>query len=476
MQVTETKTEGLKRDFKIVVPVADIEERVNSRLKELSGTVKIPGFRPGKVPAAMLKKRYGASVMGEVLEKTVSETTFQAMNDRGLRPAIQPKVEITSFEEGSDLEYTIAVEVMPDIEPVDYSGIKLERRVAEVEDSVVDETLQRMAESSKSSEPVTTARKSKKGDIAVINFVGKVDDEEFPGGKADGYQLELGSNSFIPGFEDQLMGAKAGDHVEVKVDFPKEYGAENLAGKAAVFDVDVTELRESVPAVIDDEFATKAGMESLDALKKAVRDEHEREYKSIGRMHLKRSLLDALSEMYDFEVPEGMIEQELESIWTQFEEQRKQNPDAVKEEYGDQSDDDIKADLREISERRIRLGLVLAEVGQSNNIKVTQEDINRAIMTEARRYPGQEQQVVEFYQKNAEAMNSLQAPLLEDHVVDFMLELAAVSDKKVTRDELMAEPDEDEAPTKKKAAAKKAPAKKKPAKKAPAKKPAAKKE
>ncbi|MBL6946197.1 MAG: trigger factor [Rhodospirillales bacterium] len=476
MQVTETKTEGLKRDFTIVVPVADIEERVNKRLKELSGTVRIPGFRPGKVPAAMLKKRYGDSVMGEVLEKTVSETSFQAMNDRGLRPALQPKVEITSFEEGSDLEYTIAVEVMPDIETVDYSGIKLERRVAEVEDSVIDETLQRMAEGSKSSEPVAKARKSKKGDIAVINFVGKVDDEEFPGGKADGYHLELGSNSFIPGFEDQLIGAKPGDHVEVKVDFPKEYGAENLAGKAAVFDVDVTELRTSVPAVIDDEFATKAGMESLDALKKAVRDEHEREYKSIGRMHLKRSLLDKLSEMYDFEVPEGLVEQELDAIWTQFEEQRKQNPDAVKEEYGDKSDDDIKAELREISERRIRLGLVLAEVGQSNNIKVTQEDINRAIMSEARNYPGQEQKVVEFYQNNAEAMNSLQAPLLEDRVVDFMLELATVTEKTMSREELMAEPEE-EAPAKKKAAAKKAPAKKKAAaKKAPAKKTAAKKE
>ena len=474
MQVTETKTEGLKRDFTIVVPVSDIEERVNSRLKELSGTVRIPGFRPGKVPVSLLKKRYGDSVMGEVLEKTVSETTFQAMNDRGLRPALQPKVEITSFEEGADLEYTIAVEVMPDIEAIDYAKVSLERRVAEVDDSVIDETLERMAEGNKSSEPITTARKSKKGDIAVIDFVGKVDDEEFPGGKADGYQLELGSGSFIPGFEEQLIGAKVGDHVEVKVAFPKEYGAENLAGKDAVFDVDVKELRETKPGVIDDEFATKAGMENLDALKKAVRDEHEREYKQISRMHLKRNLLDTLSDMYDFEVPEGLVDQELESIWTQFEEQRKQNPDAVKEEYGDKSDDDIKAELRDISERRIRLGLVLAEVGQSNNIKVTQEDINRAIMAESRRYPGQEQKVVEFYKSNAEAMNSLQAPLLEDRVVDFMLEMATVSDKNVTREELMAEPEEDEAPKKK--AKSKAAAKKKPAKKAPAKKAAAKKE
>lgn len=464
MQVTETKTEGLKRDFTIVVPAADIENRINARLTEISQTVRIPGFRPGKVPASLLRKRYGAAVMGEVLERTVGETSMEAMTEKGIRPAMQPKVEITSFDEGKDLEYTMAVEIMPEIEPVDFSTIELERMVVDVEESEVDETLQRMAEANKTSEPIAEARGAEKGDVAVIDFVGKVDGTEFPGGKADGYHLELGSGSFIPGFEDQLIGVKAGDKVEVKVSFPKEYGAADLAGKDAVFDVTVQELRATQPATIDDEFAKKAGLESLEALKKVVREEHEREFKAASRMRLKRTLLDRLAEMYDFEVPEGLVESELNSIWEQFEEQRKQNPDAAKSEYGDKSDDEIKEEFRDISRRRIRLGLVLAEVGQTNKIQVTQEDLNRAVVAEARRYPGQEQKVIEYYQKNPEAMDSLRAPLLEDRVVDFMLEMTKIDERKVTREELLRDPDEEEAP------AKEAKPKKKPAKKAGAKK------
>lgn len=468
MQVTETKTEGLKRDFKIVVPATDIENRITARLNEISQTVRIPGFRPGKVPASMLRKRYGASVMGEVLERAVGETTMKAMSDKGVRPAMQPKVEITSFEEGKDLEYTMAVEVMPEIVPVDYGKIELERLTSEVAESEIEETLQRMAEANKTSEPIATERASEKGDVAVIDFVGKVDGKEFPGGKADGYHLELGSGSFIPGFEEQLIGAKVGAHVVVNVAFPKEYGAAELAGKDATFDVDIKELRGTQPATIDDEFAKKAGLDSLDALKKVIREEHERELKAISRMRLKRALLDTLATLYDFEVPEGLVEAELDAIWQQFEEQRKQNPDAAKTEYGDKSDDDIKAELRDIARRRIRLGLVLAEVGQTNKIQITQEDLNRAIVAEARRYPGQEQKVIEYYQKNPEAMDGLRAPLIEDRVVDFMLEMAKVEERKVTREELMREPDEDEAPAAK--AKPKDGTKKKPAKKASAKK------
>ncbi len=468
MQVTETKTEGLKRDFKIVVPATDIENRITARLEQLSQTLRIPGFRPGKVPVSLLRKRYGSSVMGEVLERTVGETTVKAMTDHGVRPAMQPKVEITSFEEGKDLEYTMAVEVLPEIAPVDFSKIELERLTVDVEDSEIDDVMQRMAEANKVSEPVVGERAAAKGDVVVIDFVGKVDGTEFPGGKADGYHLDLGSGSFIPGFEDQLIGAKAGDHVTVNVTFPKEYGAADLAGKDAVFEVDIKELRSTKPATIDDEFAKKAGLENLDGLKKAVRDEHEREFKAISRMRLKRALLDKLAEMYDFAVPESMAEAELNSIWTQFEEQRKQNPDAAKKEYGDKSDDDIKAEFRGIAERRIRLGLVLAEVGQANKIQVTQDDINRAIVAEARRYPGQEQKVIDYYKKNAEAMDSLRAPLIEDRVVDFMLEMAKLTERKVTREELLRDPDEEEAGEA--AAPAKGEAKKKPGKKASAKK------
>jgi len=460
MQVTETKTEGLKRDFKIVVPATDIENRITARLEQLSQTVRIPGFRPGKVPVSLLRKRYGPSVMGEVLERAVGETTVKAMTDHGVRPAMQPKVEITSFEEGKDLEYTMAVEVLPEIAPVDFSKIELERLTVDVEDSEIEDVLNRMAEANKVSEPVADERAAEKGDVVVIDFVGKVDGKEFPGGKADGYHLDLGSGSFIPGFEDQLIGAKAGDHVAVNVAFPKEYGAAELAGKDAVFDVDVKELRSTKPATVDDDFAKKAGLENLDALKKAIRDEQEREFKAISRMRLKRALLDALAEMYDFAVPESMAEAELDSIWSQFEEQRKQNPDAAKKEYGDKSDDDIKAEFRAIAERRIRLGLVLAEVGQANKIQVTQDDINRAIVTEARRYPGQEQKVVEYYKKTPEAMDALRAPLLEDRVVDFMLEMAKLTDRQVTREELLRDPDESDAEPPAKSEAKKTPAKK----------------
>lgn len=477
MQVTETKTEGLKRDFKVVVPASDIEERVSNRLKELSGTVRIPGFRPGKVPVSLMKKRFGASVMGEVLEKAVNEATAKTMTDKGIRPAVQPKIEITSFDEGKDLEYTMAVEVMPEIEAVDYSKISLERMVVEAEESEIDQTLERMAAANKSSEPAPDDKSAETGDVTVIDFVGKVDGEEFAGGKADGYHLELGTGSFIPGFEDQLIGAKSGEHVVVNVAFPKEYGAAELAGKDAVFEVDVKEVRTTAPAVIDDEFAKKAGVENLEALKKAVRDEHEREYKAMARMRLKRALLDRLAELFDFEVPESLVEQEQEGIWAQFEEQRKKNEEAVKAEYGDKSDDEIKEEFRTIAERRIRLGLVLAETGQANNIQVTQEDLNRAVVAETRRYPGQERQVMEYYQKNPDAMEALRAPLLEERVVDFMLEMADVTDKKVTQEELMKDPDDESATakssakTKPKSGAKRKTQKKKapPAKKATAK-------
>ncbi len=445
MQVIETNNEGLKRDFKIVVPAADIEEQISKRLGELSRTVRLPGFRPGKVPVALLRKRFGPAVMGEVLEKTVSESTQKAMTDRGMRPAMEPKIEITSFEEGADLEYTMAVEVLPEVELPDFAKIELERLTAEVPDTEIEEALTRIAEANRSTEPLAEARPSEKGDIVLIDFVGKIDGEEFAGGKAEGYELDLGSGSFIPGFEDQLIGAKAGDHVDVKVTFPETYGASELAGKDAVFEVDVKELRSSKAAAIDDELAKKLGLETLDALKQAIRDEREREFRELSRLRLKRALLDELAKHYDFAVPSGLMEQEFEGIWAQFEAEKERNPDAVKAEYGEKSEDEIKADLRQIAERRMRLGLVLAEVGRSNNIQVTQDDLNRAVMSEARRFPGQEQKVVEHYRSHPEAMNSLRAPILEERVVDFILEMASVSEKKVSPEELLRDPDAEEA-------------------------------
>ena len=463
MQVTETKSEGLTKEFKIVVPADDIVGQVDGRLDELTRTVRLPGFRPGKVPVSLLRKKFGQAVMGEVLEKAVGEATQQTLTDRGIRPATQPKVEVTSFEEGKDLEYTLTVETLPEIDPVDFDSLKLERLVAAPEDKEIEEALDRLAKAHKSSEPVAGDRKSQSGDILVIDFVGKIDDKEFPGGKAEAYSLELGSGTFIPGFEDQLIGTGAGDHVAVTVKFPENYGAEELAGKDAVFDVDVKEIREGKPAEIDDELAKKVGAENLDALKKGIHEEHDRELKNVSRMRLKRTLLDQLAEAYSFAVPPSMREAEAEAIWKQFEAQREAGRLDDKEFEG-KSDDEIKEEFKTIAERRVRLALVLAEVGRTNNIQINQEDVNRALMAEARRYPGQERQVIEYYRKSPEAMEAIRGPLMEDKVVDFILEMASVSEKSVSVAELLKDPDEEEAPAEpapkkkggRKAAAKKA--------------------
>ena len=459
MQATETKTEGLKREFDVVVPANEIDERINKRLEELKGQVNLPGFRPGKIPASMMKKRFGASVMGEVLEAAVGEATKQVLTDNAIRPAIQPQIEVKSFDEGKDLEYTIAVEVLPEIEKIDFATLELERMVTEPNEDDLKEALDRLAAGNKTSEPITGKRKSKSGDIVVIDFVGKVDGEEFAGGKADAYELELGSGSFIPGFEEQLTGAKAGDHVEVNVKFPDEYGAAELAGKDALFEVDVKEIRETTPGEINDELAKKAGLEDLDALKKAIGEEHDRELKNISRTRLKRNLLDMLSERYDFEVPEGMLKAEGDAIWAQFEEQRKAGR-LDEAEFEGKSDDDIKAEFSEIAERRVRLALVLAEVGRENELQIGQDEINRALMNEARQYQGQEKLVFDYYKNNPEAMEALRGPLMEDKVVDFILELATISDRTVSREELLKDPDADDAekveekPKKKRAAKK----------------------
>jgi len=475
MQVTETNAEGLKRDFTVVVPASDIESEIVSKLEEVKKTIRMPGFRPGKVPVSLLRKQHGAAVMGEILEKTVNETSQKIHEDNEIRPAMMPKIEVTKFEEGSDLEYTMAVEKFPEFEPTDFSKIEIERLKVDIADSEIEEGLKRLADMHKESNPITTKRKSKAGDIVVIDFLGKVDDVPFDGGQADDYSLELGSGQFIPGFEDQVTGAKAGDKVEVKVTFPEEYGSADLAGKDAVFDVTVKEIREGVPAELNDDLAKKMGMEDLGKLKEALKEEQGREYEGMSRMRMKKVLFDILLEKHDFELPSGLIEQEFEGIWKQFEETREKNPESIDESDKDKTDDELKEEYQALAQRRVRLALLLSEVGRLNDIEVTQEELNRSIMNEARRYPGQEKMVFEFYQQNQEARESLRGPVLEDKVVDYIVELAKVKEKTVSVEELMKDPEEDAKP-KKKAAAKKAPAKKAPAKKAPAKKAAAKKD
>jgi trigger factor len=456
MQVTEINADGLKHEFKVVVPAGQLETRLTDKLAEIARTVRLPGFRPGKVPMSLVRKKYAAAVMGEVLEAAVNDGAGTAISSKNLRPAVQPKVEIVSFAEGSDLEFTVAVEVMPEFKPMDFASISLEREKATVPDAEIDDAIRSIAERHEQSEPVERAAAS--GDIVVIDFVGKQDGIAFPGGSAEDYQLKLGSGTFIPGFEDQLTGKKAGDKALVQVTFPEGYGNGELAGKGAEFDVTVKEVRATKPAAHDDELAKNVGLESFDALRGAVRDEINRELDVATRLRVKRKLLDVLASGHDFPVPPTMVEGEFEQIWKQVEKEKAEGrldaADAAK------SEDELKAEYRTLAERRVRLGLLLAEVGRANNITVTQEDLNRGLLAEARRFPGQEHLVFQFYKNNPEALEQMRAPLFEDKVVDFILELAQITDKEVSPEELRKDPDAADASGKEEAAAEAKPKKK----------------
>ena len=451
MQVTETKNEGLSRAFTVAVPAADFDKKVDSRLEEVAKTAKMPGFREGKVPASILKKKFGPNVMGEALEQTINEASSKILDEHKIRPATKPKIEIIKFEEGQDIEYTMDVEIMPEIKLGDFSKIKIDRHIVEIDEDEVTKSLENMAKSYKSSIPITKKRKAKSGDVAIINFLGKVGGEEFPGGKAEDYPLELGTGSFIPGFEDQVIGREAGDEFDVNVTFPSEYGAEELAGKDAVFEVVLKEIQESTPAEINDELAVKAGLESLDALKSAIREQHGAMFKDATRQKLKRTLMDSLETEYRFELPKGMVEDEFETVKKQMNDAKEAGQ--LSEEEANRPEKEADKEFREIAERRVRLGLLFTEIGGQNDIKIAQEDFNRAIMEESKRYQGQEQAVIDYYNKNPEAVQSLSGPIYEDKIVDFILELATTTDKKVTIEELLAE-DGAEAKPKKKAAAK----------------------
>ncbi len=462
MQVTETSSEGLKRAFKVQLEAREIEEKLTGRLVELGNDVKVPGFRPGKVPIQILKQRFGKSVMGEVLERAVSDSSNQALSERGLRPAMQPKIEITAFDEGKDLEYTIELELLPDVKPMDFAQIELERTVIEVAEQAVDETISDLAKAHKKTKPLEAPRKAQSGDVLVIDFAGTVDGEAFPGMSAEDHHLELGTNSFIAGFEEQLIGVEIGDATEVKVTFPEEYGNERLAGQDAIFKVTVKDMLESSPMEIDDELATTLGETDLAALKERVRERISAEYKDLSRSRLKRKLLDHLAEGHDFPVPEGMVDSEFDAIWKQIEQDKEAGK--LDPEDAEKDEDALKSDYRDIAERRVRLGLLISEVGRINGIEVTEEEANMALYREAQQYPGKERQIFEFYQKTPEAMANLRAPIFEDKVVDFIIDLAKVTERSLTAEKLREEM-EAEAEAAGAVESKKKPAKKKAAKK-----------
>jgi trigger factor len=536
MNVTETSAEGLKREFKITIPASEVEEQITKRLDELGRMVRIPGFRPGKVPLPLLRKRYGAAVRGEVLESAVQDSSAETIRERNLRPALPPRYELVSSAEGADLEYTLSLEILPELPTPDFSALGLEKLVVQVPDEDVEKALARVAESQRKSEPVD--RPAEAGDIIVADIVGHAGGEEIPGSRGEGREIELGAEGLLPGFSDQLIGVSAGEQREVRITFPPESGPE-MGGKEGVFQVSVKEVRRRLPAAIDDTLAEAVGLESLDELRDEIRQRMQRDYDSMARQRLKRALLDKLAAQHDFPVPPGMVEMEFNTIWAQYEAEREarrqiaarpaptpgdrgaagsppgEGPidagnviapeetalegaterapataEAAKPaEHESQpashhaiphpgsSEEPIDAaaivapeetalegasdtepaapedaetvekareEFRRIAERRVRLGLLLAEVGRNNNIQVSQEELNQALLQEARRHPGYERQVFDYYRKNPEALNNLRVPIFEDKVVDFIFELAKPAERRVTPQELLAAGEEAE--------------------------------
>ena len=439
MQVTEVANEGLKRAFSVVVPATDITAEREKRLAELGKDLRLPGFRPGKIPPRVVQQRYGQAVMGEVLESSVNNATQRVVTDRGLRPAQQPKVELVNFADGTDLEFKVEMEIMPDVPMPDFAGIELERLKAEPGDEQVDKALAAIAQRNRTLEDITEERPAEKGDVAVCDFVGRlVTDgeagEPFPGGSANDMPIEVAGDGFIPGFTEQLVDIRAGETRQVEVSFPAEYQAAELAGKAARFEVSCKALKRSVVPEMDDAMAATIGFETAEKLRDTVRETLQREYDTMSRGKVKRALLDQLSERASFPVPEGMVDAEFNQIWQRIEADMK----AGRLDEDDKAKDEptLRTEYRGIAERRIRLGLLLSEIGRTNNITVTNEELTRAMRQEASRYPGQEQQVVEFFRKNPQAVENLRSPIFEEKVVDFMLELAKVTDRAVPPEEL----------------------------------------
>lgn len=451
MQVTETLAEGLKHEFRVVVPVAELEAKIDSRLEELKDRVRINGFRPGKVPVAHLKRVYGRSVMAESIEAAVQEANAKIVSDHGFKLAMDPKVTLPSDEnavkdviEGkADLSYSVAMEVLPKIELADFKGIELTRPVAEVSEAEIDEAVQRIADQNRPFSAKAEGSKAEKGDKVTVSFTGTLDGKPFEGGTADDIGVEIGAGAFIPGFEEQLIGMAVGETRTVTVTFPTNYLAENLAGREAVFEVTAKSLEAPGSVTIDDAFAKTLGLESLAKLRDAVKDRIAQEHNAATRRKVKRALLDALDERHSFELPPTMVEEEFNNIWRSLMADLQQQGKTLADEETDE--EKAKADYRKIAERRVRLGLVLAEIGEKNNIKVTDEEVTRAVVERARQFPGQEQQVWDYYRKNPQALATLRAPIFEEKVVDFLLELAKVTDQPVSREDLYKDDDGAEA-------------------------------
>lgn len=444
MQVTETLSEGLKRGFTVVIPAAQMKDKHAKRLAELGRTLSLPGFRPGKVPPTVVRKRYGTAVQAEVLEESVNEATNQVLTDRGLRAATQPKVDVVSLgeaggDEAKDVEFKVEFELFPEIAMPEFATIGLTRIKASPADEDIDKALGEIAERAATREPVAEPRPAAKGDVVVVSYAGTVDGEAFQGGTGNDLEVEIGGAGFIPGFAEQLEGLAVGEHRSIDVTFPEGYGVATLAGKPARFEITATALKEKHVPAVDDALAERLGAGTLADLRGLITERLQRDYDQVTRLRLKRALLDELAKT-EFPVPVGMVDAEFSQIWARVEADRKSGQ--VDEGDAGKDEETLKSDYRTIAERRVRLGLLLAEIGRTNGITVGQEEINRAMRQEASRYPGQEQQVLEFFRKNPQVQEGLRGPIFEEKAVDFVLELAKVEDKVVTVAELTSNPDE----------------------------------
>jgi trigger factor len=473
MQVTETQIDELTREYRVAVPAADVQKKVSARLASLAKTIRLPGFRPGKVPLKLVSKRFGHSVKNEAVEETINETSATVISDRGLRPATAPRFSIASAEDGQDLEYTMAVEILPEITPPDLSGLEFERLVTEVEEGEVEETLRRLAEATRGSQPISEPRPAQEGDVIVVDVLSPLDPVPFPGEGKD-VSFVLDDSSRFPELNSQLIGGVAGDHKTLTFRFPADYNDARVAGQERSYDIIVKEIREREPLAIDDGLAQRVGAGSLDDLRQSIRDRQEHELKSFSRMRLKRSLLDQLDQRCSFAVPRSLVDREYAAILRQVGGQTAHEHEHEHEHEHDHACDhehehapgetmhshdhppatetkepepaigeEDRAEYRRLAERRVRLGLILAEIGRKNALQVTTEEVSKAVINEARRYPGQEKTVIEYFRSNSEAREALAAPIMEDKVIDFIVELAKVTERKVSRDELLRSLDEE---------------------------------
>ena len=450
MQVKETVSDGLKREFQVIVTAKDIDAKVDERLVDLKDKVRLNGFRPGKVPVAHLKKVYGRSVAAETVDQMIRDTNTQIFTERNLKLAMEPKITMPTEEKEiedvlagkTDLSYTVAIEIVPPIALADFKSYKIEKPVADVSDADVDEAIKRIADQNRPFADKGDAT-AESGDRVTVSFKGTIDGVAFDGGTGEGIQVLIGSATFIPGFEDQLIGIKSGETRTIKADFPKNYMNAELAGKAAEFETTATLVEAPQERTVDDEFAKTLGLESLDKLKDAARERLRQEYDGVTRQRVKRLLLDQLDETHRFDAPPSLVDEEFNLMWNSI----KAEMESMNKTFADENttEDEAKGEYRKIADRRVRLGLVLSEIGEKNKINVTDDEVGRAVIERARQMPGREKEVWDYYRSNPQALASLRAPIFEDKVVDFILELATVTEKKISRDELYKNDDEEKA-------------------------------